>query len=600
METLNKRTSLNLMIRWSCALILIIFLLLILGALDISYAATEETQIELLKKLKLFEIDSISDVGTDFLRRIGYSIIRFFGSMVDGLYNSLATIYNLLSFSSSEQLTSLVERYSVLYKTIFTVSLVFLGIYLMHTKNHNQLNTINCIIIIIFVITAMPLFTQKMTALTVKSTQYAQEQWTKTAEKANIESIASTVLTSNIVDLKKVDNNIKGNSINGLKKNKSFNYLKPGNDDWKLLDINAVMDPDDNLKSDVWESKLVMQESGDFEIKNMQGILTWDTYYYRYQIKWFNCIAELMAAVVVLFFVCLKCGKLVIDIAMNMVYTPFVALTDLVTGQRIKECIKNLFVLFATIFLCVALVGVYFAGFSFINEEVTGAVPTLVMHIALAWAVLDGPNVLERITGVDVGSKGVWQKLMGARAAVGLAGGAVKAGAKTVKTAGKVGNTAGNILIGKERMNKATEKVADTVKGEVKKATDGKGLLGFGNNAAKGIEDKMTPKDSVKGVEHTARNADSDFGKILGGKEDKLHNTHKVNGNESRSIHRPAIARPDRREDNLKSGMRKPTGAANFQDKLEPAKSVRERSVNTKPAGVGSRPEIKNTRANRK
>lgn len=535
MNTLNDSKSLYKKRIMICITVIALLCISHIGAV---YAA-ESTDILLLKTLRSYGIDSTSNIGIDMLRRIGFESVKGLGSMMDSLYSMIGTIYKYLSFTTSDQLMGLLTRYEALYKSVFIVSLVFFGIYLIRSKaSMDQLNTVNCILIIIFVIAAMPLFAEKMTNLTVTASDYAKSQWTEYAEDSNVDSIASTILTSNIVDLKKVDDNISGQNISGLKKDEAFNNLKDGTDDWKMLSINATMDyDDDSFKSDIWSKELEMEESGQYEITDLDAGLL-NTYYYRYQIiSWFNIFAELISAAIVLFFVCFKCATLIFDIAMSMIYAPFVALTDLTTGQRTKEVLKNFMVLYATIFLCVALLGAYFAAFGFINNNINKTFPKIIMHIALAWVTMGGPNVLERITGVDVGSKGAWQKVMGARALFGIAAGAGKAAAKTAEVAGKAGRAAGNVLAGKERIDNAMDKMSDMKDNAVKEATDGKGLLGFGQNVASGVRDKVTPSDSTKGVENIAKKADKDFGKTVS-------------------------RRPDKKSDNLNSNLRN-TGMKN-------------------------------------
>jgi len=553
MDTLNKRRN---SYKSKIIFYILVVLLMMFFHLNAVYAS-ESTDISLLKQLRLYDIDSTSNIGIDMLRIIGYGLVKGLGNMMDGLYGAIGTIYKYLSFTTSDQLMGLVTRYSVIYKAIFIVSLTFFGIYLIHSKNAlNQLNTVNCILVIIFVIAAMPLFAQKMTDLTVSSTNYVKNQWIDTADDANIDSIASTILTTNIVDLEKVDKNISGNTIKGLKKDKAFNNLKAGGNDWKMIDFNANMDYDEeSYESDIWSSKLQMEDSGEYELTSMDDGLI-NSYYYRYQVvSWFNIFAELLSAVIVLFFVCFKCATLIFNIAMSMVYMPFVALTDLTTGQRTKEAIKNFVVLYATIFLCIALLGVYFTAFSFINEKINQIFPKVIMHIALAWVTLDGPDIIERISGVDVGYKGAWQKVMGARALLGLGQNAANTAKKGATIAGKAARTAGNVAVGKGTIDSAVDKMKDPKTNTVHSATDGKGLFGFGKNTVESIKDKTVPADSTKGLENIARKADADFGKNVGSVSEKTPNGVTDTANRITNTDTPKPTRADRAKDNLNANI---------------------------------------------
>lgn len=513
MPTLNDTRGNKRLYRWGIwGLFLGLLLLLFCSRV---YAA--ESGPEVLKLLQRYEIDHTSSLLDDAFRRIGFAILKWLGSLSDSLYHSIGTIYRFLSFGYSQEITSLAQRYSVLYKVIFLVSLTFFGLYLICGSKTQGLNTVSCLMLMVLVVTSMPLLTSKMSELTIHSADYVKNQWVQESRDAEVTSVAGSVLSANLVDLQKVDRNLSGTSVPGLTAGKGYHDLKAGSKDWRYLDINAVMDYDKDLKHDFWNQKLVQQEDGSYDTETMEAWLDLgNCYYYRYQIlSWFQVLAVLASVVLVLFFVCIKCGKLVIDVAMASIYLPFVAVTDLASGQRIREALKHFLVLFAVLFLCVALVGVYFAGIAFINAKVTGTMPNLVMHLALAWAVLDGPGIIERIAGVDAGMKSVWQKLMGARAAISLGSSAAKTAAAAGRGVRKAAGAAARAAVGVDRANAAKEKLSAQARQTVRQATDGKGLLGLGGQvarktaeAAETVQDRMVPEHSREGTERQAAKAE--------------------------------------------------------------------------------------------
>lgn len=592
-----------------------------IAASSIIYGAESEKEtIAILKVLQQYEIDDTSNFAWDILREIGFGTVKFLGKMVDSLYDGIQDIYQLLSFGSSKAIQNLADRYSVLYKTIFLVSIVALGIYFLCGKNFNQLNTVNCLLIIAVVLTAMPLITSKMTDLTVSSARYVQNQWIDSADETNVTSIASTVLKANVVDLQKVDQNLSGTKISGLKEGKGYNNLKQGTKDWRYLDINEIMDYEgDELKHEFWNQELTRNGDGDYELKKMNGWLTFDSYYYRYQmISWFYVIAMLLCIVILLAVTCIKCGVIVIEVAQANIYMPFVALTDLAGGQRIREAIKNFLSLFASIFLCIALLGIYFAAISFIEAEISAMFPRLAMHMALMIATMKGPDIIERICGVEIGNSSIWQKLMGIRAAAGIASGVSRMGAAAAGIAGKAGTAVGRMVVGKDGMQKAKEKVKEATSGNVRNATDGKGLLGFGKNAGSAMQDKMAGTNRTESLERNVRKADPEFGM----KPSKAPQQEK-NLRQNQSVSPPrSVKRPERSQDNLSRMERR--GAAGTQtnpmrtaqpergartagtvrasgEGIRPASGHSRQSIRQQPPRAVSRPQMQgNERRNRK
>lgn len=514
MPTLNDTRGNKRLYRWEIGGLFLGLLLLLFCSRV--YAA--ESGLEVLKFLQRYEIDHTSSLLDDAFRRIGFAILKWLGSLSDSLYSSIGTIYRFLSFGYSQEITSLAQRYSVLYKVLFLVSLTFFGLYLICGSKTQGLNTVSCLMLMALVVTSMPLLTSKMSELTIHSADYVKNQWVQESRDAEVTSVAGSVLSANLVDLQKVDRNLSGTSVPGITPHKGYHDLKAGSKEWRYLDINAVMDYDKELKHDFWNQKLVQQEDGSYDTETMEAWLDLgNCYYYRYQIlSWFQVLAVLASVVLVLFFVCIKCGKLVIDVAMASIYLPFVAVTDLASGQRIREALKHFLVLFAVLFLCVALVGVYFAGIAFINAKVTGTMPNLVMHLALAWAVLDGPGIIERIAGVDAGMKSVWQKLMGARAAVSLGSSAAKTAAAAGRGVRKAAGAAARAAVGTDRAKAAKEKLSAQARQTVRQATDGKGLLGLGGQAARKtaeaaetVQDRIVPEHSREGTARQAAKAEA-------------------------------------------------------------------------------------------
>lgn len=367
---------------------------------------------------------------------------------------------------------------------------------------------------------------QKIGNLTVASSHFVTQQWNNSGNEKKITSISGTVLKESIVDLRKVDKNMTDTSLpKGLKKGSGYNNFNSNT--WKTIDINSRMDYESkdytlNHQS-VWENKLeASDESGQYELTKIDGWTKFTSnYYYRYQItSWFGIFVMLGCMSFLLFFLIIRAAKIVIDLAGAMIYTPFIAVTDLTTGQRIKEAIKDIIAHFAAMFVLAAFMGIYFVAFTWINSSNLSIVPQLGMHVALVWAILDGPNIIERIIGVDAGFSGVWKTVLAAKSGADIARGfgsmASRAGKGAASAAGKAAKGAGAAAVGKEKMNqmnKKVQKAKDAPGKAVRNATDGKGLLGFGQNAAKGAGEKIAGVHTSESLQNQSHLANSSSGR---------------------------------------------------------------------------------------
>lgn len=514
--------------RRSCRFCRISFFLICVAAffLTAQIVAAESSEITFLKKLEAYDIADISSYPNDALRVIGFGIIKFLAWMGDSLYSGLQQVFDAITFSYSDEILALVSRYSVLYKSFFLVSVVGFGLYLIMKKGQKELNTVMCVFVMILILSGMPLMMQKIGNLTVASSHFVTQQWNNSGNEKKITSISGTVLKEAIVDLRKVDKNMTDTSLpKGLKKGSGYNNFNSNT--WKTIDINSRMDyesKDYTLKhQSVWENKLeASDESGKYELAKIDSWVKFaSNYYYRYQItSWFGIFVMLGCMSFLLFFLIIRAAKIVIDLAGAMIYTPFIAVTDLTTGQRIKEAIKDIIAHFAAMFVLAAFMGIYFVAFTWINSSNLSLVPQLGMHIALVWAILDGPNIIERIIGVDAGFSGVWKTVLAAKSGADIARGfgsmASRAGKGAASAAGKAAKGVGSAAVGKEGLNKMSKKAKDAAKAPgktVHNATDGKGLLGFGQNAAKGAREKMTGEHTSESLQNQSNLANSNSGR---------------------------------------------------------------------------------------
>lgn len=378
----------------------------------------------LLDALKTCEIDATTSIYREGFRMIGFGILKGLGKLSDSLYNSLTYIFESIDITYSSQVGALVRKYRIIYKLLFTISVAAFGLYLIARTNTGQLNTLNCIMLIFLVLAAMPLMTEKLAKLTEASSGYVQSKWVAKADDMKVESLSGTIMKDYIIDLEKVDKNIPSDNPGALKKaidnNSGYNYFKNGGKAWRYIDINEPMNyNDETYEKDFWDKKLE-EKDGTKELVDMSE--SWldklDTYYYRYQMtSWLSPILMMLVLCVVFLFSGFRCATMIIEIIQAEIYMPLVAVTDLASGQRIKEGLKHFLTLFAGIFLCVALLGIYFICYSWINAKIDNITAQIIFQLALAWAVLNGPNAIERILGVDVGVKDGWKILLGLNAA---------------------------------------------------------------------------------------------------------------------------------------------------------------------------------------
>lgn len=342
----------------------------------ISYGADDGT-FKALHTLSQNGLDSIGNFGIDILRQIGWGITKFLAYIVDGLYKSFNGVFSLMTFTTSDKLAGLIGKYKVLYKIFLTVTIVIVGLWLIiGNKLENQLNVSTCLMLMLVILLGMPVITEKMSSLTTQASKYAVASWSED-ENFKIDSIASGLIYDQIVDLNVLDKSLdpKTGAMSRFSTyGNASNDFKSGTDDYKYISINEGMgdeNNDDLINPDVWRYKLRYKvgSKGTFETVKLTDKFFVTEYYYRYQIRsWAMLLSELFASVFVLLLTLIRIVRLIIEVVMAQIYMPIISVTDIVAGQRVKEALKGFLMLFLSIFLICAILGIYFLGMTYVNS----------------------------------------------------------------------------------------------------------------------------------------------------------------------------------------------------------------------------------------
>jgi len=183
--------------------------------------------------------------------------------------------------------------------------------------------------------------------------------------------------------------------------------------------------------------------------------------YYRYHVNWGITIATLAVTAFALVITTIKIGRAMFDLAFHQLFAMFTAATDLTGGQRLKKVLVEIASTFAVIFVMMVLLRMFIIYAQWANdmEQHIGIIGTILLLIAGAWALIDAPDIVQRLLGIDAGLRSGWQAMMGGYAAGRMVGAggkmAAEAGGKTLKTGGKVG---GGAVAGGAGMTRALKK----------------------------------------------------------------------------------------------------------------------------------------------
>ncbi|XLP25368.1 pLS20_p028 family conjugation system transmembrane protein (plasmid) [Bacillus toyonensis] len=461
---------------------------------------------EILKVLESFsDYLQVGDIVNYVLRWLGWFLIVGLSLVVDALEGVTDAILGIKGFFNSPEIQNFVDMLYPLFVVLLAISFLYIGYMFIMNK---QMNRSQIIINIFVTLSVLCLLSTGMTKVD-KFTDDAIAV-VKSEQKG---SLSDEIIKKNITDIAVIDQN-------GWKKKEDMN---PKNNipekNIRQIDITEKIDKDfaftkdKNLSDDgqkILQNKRVMDALGVASLAELKD--GWFDFfpekYYRWHWNFWNIFFTLLITGLTLLLVSIKLARLFYELAFNYLLANILAPADVANGQKLKAVLSNILNIFiATIMIFLSL-KLYIMGTAFLHDKLNG-VPYLIALAAFSMAVLDGPAVVERLFGIDIGLKSSWGMLVGGYAlgkgiaglasskpmkglgnmigkgAKGAAQGTGVAAAKTASAAAMATGGMAGLISGLKNGNESENK--DSLQDQMKKAGEKKAN---GNDVANKEKDK--------------------------------------------------------------------------------------------------------------
>lgn len=253
------------------------------------------------------------------------------------------------------------------------------------------------------------------------------------------------------------------------------------------------------------------------------GHLTENNHFYRVNFLW--GLFMLIMTAVCLIFAGLKLASLLYDIMFAQIIVPIVVATDMGGAGRLKKVILNLLNCFLSVIIVVLDLRLYILILTEIQDSSLLSNPIAVIFITVAGCkfVIDGPDLVVHLLGIDAGVKSGVSTIMGLRTAGQIASGAGHtlshiAGKGISKAGGTVAGGIGGAISG--GINGAKASMANTKNSDNKAEKGMRGAVGaVGGAVAGGVGGMVGGFGSNNGVIGAAAN-----GTAIGGKAGEVVN----------------------------------------------------------------------------
>lgn len=367
------------------------------------------------------DILAINNIVSSAVRWCGWSLVKGLAWVATNAANLFDNCFKLVDFTKWGPVENFIKAWKPVFVSLVSLSLLFLGIVLIFWHEKKPKFVMN-LCLAVLIVSSSGYLIQQLNGFLADDMRSAILN-DNAAEKSK--GIVYDMVGSSVFDLIYLDDHIKGGLMNMTKKNR-VTYSDFSEDDMAMIDINEIVKPDDVKESskDLMSHRILYRQDN-IQVKESYNGIAWtdllNEYYYRYNIQWFNCILGLCS--LILIYVCLayKVVRIIYEIVIQRVLAVLYSanLSNSQKTLKIMDSIKDSYITLVLVMICLKI---YLLAYKFINQTGFSGFTQAMILLFIAFAVIDGPNIIQKLTGIDAGLSSGTGKIMAGIQASRIAG----------------------------------------------------------------------------------------------------------------------------------------------------------------------------------
>lgn len=372
-----------------------------------TYALSDDNIRKVLENNK--DMFVTNDMFTDFFRWLGWKVItglKFLADLGEDMYKKA---FELLTFSTGTKFENWIDTFEPLFIAILALSIMALGILLI-VNHEKKPNAVVNILIMVAVVTCS--FT----------TMNQFNKVVKSGVNAIVGdvTISNSAINDNLYDLYYIDR--KAGGLEKMKKSKygTYHYDKLTDKDIEYINMKETLNykKGDLTKGgkEILSKRLNLvgkaSDSGKNAVVDVKNGIGWNDgededffneFYYRYKLHYFSTILLLLAYVIVFFAMTYKVVRIIFELMVHRILSVLYS-ADITGGQKTVKILVSMKDGYVVLLFTAILIKL----FSMFNGYIGQTVPNNpfmknVFILFAAIAVCDGPNIIEKLTGIDAG-----------------------------------------------------------------------------------------------------------------------------------------------------------------------------------------------------
>lgn len=343
------------------------------------------------------------------LRELFYLVLSFLYSFIKGCGDLLSKAYNVLTFDTQSRVN---EIFGGALSTEFLTAVVLIVVvcigiaFILNSNSIKGSKIIQNIMFGLLVVFILPTFINSVNGIIASS------------DMGNIStSSVNKIFSANIVDLKYC---FGGDTV--IDPTGEVHNGFPDDYDYSLLPMDELIKGgetpgiDDVFTKTLLNRGSVDEELGDCSSGEIFGnfISFLSSYYYRYKVDMFPIFLSEIATILVMVFTFFKVVRLCYELIVNHFFAYIFAITDIASGAKLREALKSILSTYVVLIYCSVAISLFntFQAWIF-DSSIFNNFEASICIIPVAMAVIDGPNLIERLFGIDAGIKSGFHTAMG-------------------------------------------------------------------------------------------------------------------------------------------------------------------------------------------
>lgn len=394
---------------------LVLLQLLLFMATSTVMAVDTEEVITVLKKNR--DIFHTSTIPGGIFRYIGWSVMKGLVWVAEQCAKLFDESFKFIDFTRYEPVEKFLTSWKPVVFALISLSILFLGLIMIFWQEKKPKLMMN-ICLAVLIMTSSGYLIDQLNGFVTDDIRSAILNDGDTSTGSS--GLVYDMVGNSIYDLIYIDDKLDGGLMKMTQNNRKL-YDDFTKEDLELMSINEVLKPDDvKAESKDLVSNRIYYKKGNLELKEIYNGVAWtdllNEYYYRYDVEWFTVIVGLVSLIIV--YVCLayKVVRILYEVVVQRLLAALYS-ANLSSGQKTLKILDSIKDSYITLILVMVCLKIYLLAFKMVGETQFAAFSKVMLLFFLALAVADGPNIIQKLTGVDAGlSSGMGKIIAGVQA----------------------------------------------------------------------------------------------------------------------------------------------------------------------------------------